>query len=130
MKSKILLDTQALLWIRMDHPDLTTKAKKAYLSPANDLFVSIASFWEITIKKSLGKIQLDVPPGEFFSSTFALLGITLLPLNLDHLMKLESLALHHRDPFDRILIAQALHEKMRVLGGDSSFDEYGVRRIW
>lgn len=130
MKRKMLLDTQALLWIRSDHPDLTARAKSAYSNPANDLFVSIASFWEITTKKSLGKIELAVPLNEFFSSTFTLLGISLLPLNLDHLLRLEELPLHHRDPFDRILIAQALQEGMRVLGNDSSFDEYGVRRIW
>ncbi len=130
MSRRILLDTQALLWIRMDHPDLTKKARAAYRNERNEVFVSIVSLWEIAIKKSLGKIQLSGSLNAFISSALEFLGLSLLPLTVEHILRLESLPYHHRDPFDRIIVSQALHEKMHILAGDPEFDSYGVKRIW
>jgi PIN domain nuclease of toxin-antitoxin system len=127
---KILLDTQALLWIRADHPGLSKKAKNAYRKKENEVFVSVVSFWELAIKKSLGKIEMTGTLKEFIDSAFERLGLSLLPLTLDHILKVDLLPFHHRDPFDRILAAQALCEGMEVVAGDSEFDKYGVKRIW
>src|SRR3990172_3302752 len=128
MKRRILLDTQALLWIRMDHPQLSKRAKSLYRSANNEVLLSIVTLWEITLKRSLGKLNLEGSLNQFFSSAFDILGLTLLPLTIDHVLKLEELPFHHRDPFDRMLIAQALHEKITVVGNDPCFDSYGVRR--
>jgi len=123
---RLLLDTQALIiWIG-DVGALPRAAREAMGDPATEVLVSIASLWEATIKRSLGKLDFpDDLPGMMASY-----GFTLLPVTLAHLAALARLPMHHRDPFDRLLAAQALSEGVRMVTGDRRILRYGVRVVW
>lgn len=97
---------------------------------ANTLFLSYASVWELVIKVSIGKMQLTEPVAELVRFQQAKTGLQLLPLSLAHLELIELLPFHHKDPFDRLLIAQAQVEGLTVVGVDAAFDAYGVSRLW
>ncbi len=130
MKQRYLIDTQALLWIRAEAPQLPGRAKRAFRSEGNEIFLSIASVWEMAIKTSLGKLRIDGTLDDFVHTAVRDLGLALLAVKLDHVLETGKLPFHHRDPFDRLLIAQALVEDLTVLGNDDRFDAYGVRRLW
>ena len=128
--SDILLDTHAFLWFVWDDPLLSPAAKKLIEDPANHKFVSVASCWEIAIKVGLKKLDLGEPattflPRELATSHFRLLGIELV-----HATFVEALPTHHKDPFDRLLAAQALVEGIPLISADTIFDQYGVHRFW
>ncbi|HSS30718.1 MAG TPA: type II toxin-antitoxin system VapC family toxin [Nitrospiraceae bacterium] len=125
---KVLLDTHAFLWAITDESRLSTKAR-AVIANADSWF-SVASVWEVVVKVQSGKLSLPQPVGEFLTSELALSRVQILPIALNHVLRVESLALHHRDPFDRILIAQSLEEKLPLVTADPLFDRYRVELIW
>lgn len=124
-----LLDTHALIWFLEDGPQLTPKVRSEIIDIHNRCFISIASIWEIAIKASLNKLQLKSDfhkIREFLSDT----EIEILPIEFDHLQKLLSLDYHHRDPFDRLIIAQAITENLTILSRDEHFRSYTNNVLW
>ncbi|MGB9180502.1 MAG: type II toxin-antitoxin system VapC family toxin [Pyrinomonadaceae bacterium] len=126
---KLLLDTHAFLWFIDDSPRLSARAK-ALLESDEDLFLSTASLWEIAIKTSSGKLALAQPFDIFLPQQLSKNEIEILPIRLAHLGVVSTLPLHHRDPFDRLLIAQAMFEQMPMISIDTAFDAYPVTRLW
>lgn len=127
---RVLLDTNAFLkWVE-DDPGLPRKARAVIADPENECMVSIASAWEVAIKCGLGKLRLSLPAGRYVSEHVAENRFRILDIQLRHVARVEVLANHHRDPFDRILIAQALEEGIPVVTADQIFRKYGVKRIW
>jgi PIN domain nuclease of toxin-antitoxin system len=126
----LLLDTHAFLWFCQDDPLLSATAKTLIEDPGNQKLVSLASCWEIAIKAGLGKLRLGEPSATYIPAALARTGFDLLPISLAHATAVESLPLHHRDPFDRLLIAQAQTEAIPLVSGDVALDPYGVRRLW
>jgi PIN domain nuclease of toxin-antitoxin system len=127
---RLLLDTHAFLWFIMGSPNLSVNARALIENPANERLLSVASLWEIAIKVSLGKLTLSAPFDELIPAQLKLNGIDLLSIKVDHLSTLTTLPFHHRDPFDRLIIAQAMVEKLPVISIDAAFDTYGVTRDW
>ncbi len=128
--SDILLDSHTFLWFVWDDPLLSPVAKQQIENPANSKWVSVASCWEITIKAGLGKLRLGEPAATFLPRELATNHFSLLKIELAHVTLVETLPLHHKDPFDRLLIAQALTEKQPLVSADVIFDKYGVTRLW
>lgn len=129
--TSLLLDTHAFLWFCWDHPQLSPNAKVLIEEPNNRKLVSIASCWEIAIKVGLGKLDLGESSRDFLNRELARNNFELLPISLDHATAVESLPLHHRDPFDRLLIVQASSENLNIVSADAIFDrKYGITRLW
>ena len=126
---KALLDTHTFLWAIAEEGKLSLRAQQIYTGPS-DLWLSVASVWEILIKVRAGKLPLPEPTGPYLVKELAKNKIEVLPITLDHVLKIESLPLHHRDPFDRILIAQSLEEKLPLVTSDPLFERYPVQLIW
>ena len=126
----LLLDTHAWLWFVLGDPQLSDIARNHILDPGNIKFVSPASYWEISIKISLNKYALHVPYAQFMRQAITGNGFRFLHISPRHTERLIALPLHHRDPFDRLLIAQGLVEGMNVVSDDSNFGVYGVPLIW
>jgi PIN domain nuclease of toxin-antitoxin system len=126
----LLLDTHTLLWFLWDDPQLTATAKALIEDPTNRKLVSIGSCWEIAIKTGLGKLSLGEPSASFLSREIARNNFDLLPITLSHATAVEPLPLYHRDPFDRLLVAQALIEHLPIVSADPALDPYGVTRLW
>ncbi|MCI0640827.1 MAG: type II toxin-antitoxin system VapC family toxin [Gemmataceae bacterium] len=126
----LLLDTQAVLWFLRDDPQLSALAKALIEDPGNRKLVSIASCWEIAIKAGLGKLNLSEPSGALLSREIPKNNFELLSILLEHVAAVESLPQHHRDPFDRLLVAQAIVEKLPLVSSDHAFDQYAVQRMW
>jgi PIN domain nuclease of toxin-antitoxin system len=126
----VLLDTCTFLWILNDSKNLTTKAKKTFLNDENECFLSVASLWEIAIKVSLGKLKLPCPLQEICEHHLAKNAISVLHIKPKHLFSLESMPYVHKDPFDRLIFAQANAENMALLTSESIGSKYGVRVIW
>lgn len=126
----LLLDTHALLWWVEDAPQLSAKAREQIADASRPCFVSVASCWEMAIKSSLGKLRLALPVGDYVSQHVAENGFRLLSISLEHAAFVESLPFHHRDPFDRLLVAQGVCEDLLLVSADSAFDAYGVSRLW
>jgi len=127
---KILLDTHAFLWFITDDAGLSSKAKEAFIDAENDLYLSMGSIWEMCIKTSLGKLESTLPINTFIPQQIKNNGIRLLAIEMIHCLKVATLPFHHRDPFDRLLIAQCLSENWPIISVDSQLDQYGVTRIW
>ena len=123
---RFLIDTHVLLWWREASPLLSPLASTQIAAGENDILVSIASLWEITIKRRLGKLAF----AEDFETVLREERFALLGISFQHLRRLDALPLLHRDPFDRLLIAQALTENVPLLTGDSIFAAYGATPIW
>ena len=126
---KVLLDTHTFLWAIADDGRLSRRAQQIYTGP-NDLWLSVASVWEILIKVRAGKLPLPEPAGTYIVKELAKNKIEVLPIKLDHVLRIESLPLHHRDPFDRILIAQSLEENLPLVTADPVFERYPAKLIW
>jgi PIN domain nuclease of toxin-antitoxin system len=125
---RVLLDTNAFIWLS-DSPEQLPQAIRQILEDArSQLLVSIATPWEIAIKKSIGKLKTRHTAQQFITTYEDI--IEFLPIQADHLAIIETLPLHHRDPFDRIIIAQAITENIPVVSSDEAFDDYSVERIW
>ncbi len=125
-----LLDTQAFLYITTDSPQLPRRAATFFLDPNNEPKLSVISAWEISIKASIGKLTLPTRAGLWLREQLAINQIGLLNLELEHIGQVADLPFHHKDPFDRMLVAQALCERLQVVSGDTAFDDYGIERIW
>ncbi|MCF6268835.1 MAG: type II toxin-antitoxin system VapC family toxin [Melioribacteraceae bacterium] len=125
-----LFDTHTLLWSVGDTTKLSENVKQLYLNSNNNIFFSIVSIWELAIKIRLQKLNLNVPLQNFVDEHILGNNIQILDLKLNHLFKLEKLPLHHRDPFDRIIISQAFVENLPIVGIDKTFDNYQIKRIW
>lgn len=127
---RALLDTHAAYWYALNDPNLTASAKAFIQNAANSPLVSPASYWEMAIKVHTGKWQVLVPYDQLVDSLFSVYGFGHLPILPAHTFRLIGLTDHHKDPFDRLLIAQALVEGIPVVSADAIFDAYGVTRIW
>jgi PIN domain nuclease of toxin-antitoxin system len=127
---RLLLDTQAFLWFVTGDARLSQQARQAIEDDQNEVFLSIASAWEMAIKHSLGKLVLTQPFEVLMARAIRENGLRLLPVELAHTAAAGDLPFHHRDPFDRMLIAQAQVGDLPAISADASFDAYGVRRIW
>jgi PIN domain nuclease of toxin-antitoxin system len=126
---KLLLDTHAFLWFIDDSPRLSAQAK-ALLESDVELMISAASLWEIAIKGSLGKLTLAQPYETFIPQQLEQNSIEILPSELEHISVVATLPFHHRDPFDRLLLAQAMVEQLPVVSADTVFDMYAIERLW
>ena len=127
---KFIADTHAFIWFITDSPQLSAPAKELFESPESERLLSLASIWEIAIKTNLGKLSFDRPLEQFLPEQIALNYIRLLNISLSHALRVTNLPLHHRDPFDRMIVAQSLVENLPVLSNDRVFDAYGIERIW
>lgn len=127
---KLLLDTHAFLWFIMGSPNLSSDARALIEDEGNEKFLSIASSWEMAIKVSIGKLALSAPFDVLIPEQLSLNGIGVLNITVEHTAVVATLAFHHRDPFDRLLIAQAMVEKMPIVGIDAAFDAYPITRLW
>lgn len=125
----ILLDTHSFMWFVNGHPSLTEKAKEVIESTDNQRFLSVASLWEMAIKINIGKLSLS-EPYHLVKQQIINNNIELLPIEFEHTLQLVSLPLHHRDPFDRLIIAQAMSETMAVVTKDENFKHYPIEIIW
>ena len=126
---KLLLDTHIFLWFIDDSPLLSAKGK-ALLEADNELLLSIGSLWEIAIKLCLGKLTVAMPTEVLMTQQLTSNDIAVLSITVPHLVTVSTLPLHHRDPFDRLLIAQSLVEGMPLISIDNIFDAYSVNRLW
>jgi PIN domain nuclease of toxin-antitoxin system len=126
----LLLDTHAILWFFWDDPLLSASAKQLIVDPNNQKLVSVASCWEIAIKVAVGKIKLGEPTRTFLPREIAQNNFSVLPISIVHATAVEALPMHHRDPFDRLLVAQAQIEQLDLVSIDAAFDAYLVKRHW
>jgi len=127
--TRLLLDTNAFLYFINNDSALGETAKNL-LESEIDLLISAASLWEIAIKFSIGKLTLPDSFGNFIPAQIQQNDIEILPLTLPHLEKVSALPFHHKDPFDRLIIAQSMVENLPVVSSDAAFDSYKIERIW
>jgi PIN domain nuclease of toxin-antitoxin system len=127
---KLLLDTHAFLWFVWNHKNLSGIARTLMIDPRNEIYLSTASHWEIAIKSSTGKLTLTAPFRDFIEQSMAKNQFNPLTIEIAHSAVVWQMPFHHRDPFDRMLIAQALVEQMPIVSADPAFDAYGVQRLW
>lgn len=126
---KALLDTHTFLWAISGNDKLSRRAGEIFTG-TSDLWLSVASVWEILIKVKIGKMQLPTPAGPYLVKKMVENQIEALPVMLDHALKVETLPMHHSDPFDRILIAQSIEEGLPIITSDPVFERYPVEVIW
>ncbi len=126
---QILLDTHAFIWFVEADSLLPQNLKSNLENPKNEIFLSMASIWEMGIKMSLGKLKINKTIEEIIELA-EWNGFQILPILPSHIVRLCQLEFHHRDPFDRMLLAQCLSENLVIASTDSIFDSYGVNRIW
>jgi PIN domain nuclease of toxin-antitoxin system len=127
---RVLLDTHTFLWWILDDPALSRRARQAIASSENECLLSAASGWEMAIKASIGKLELDGTVERFVPHHLAVNGFGELPVDVRHAAGVARLPFHHRDPFDRLLVSQALFEDLAIVSADPIFRRYGVKRIW
>ena len=125
---KVLLDTNTFLWGLSAPERLSLTARNAVASA--ERFLSVASIWEVLIKVRTGKLPLPVPTGNYLTTQMSGNGVSVLSIKLEHVLQIERLELHHRDPFDRVLIAQSLEEGWPIITSDPVFKKYPIRVIW
>jgi PIN domain nuclease of toxin-antitoxin system len=127
---KLLIDTHTFLWFVLNDSSLTPIARDLIIDPLNDIFLSPVSYWEIAIKISIGKYRI---PGQFehwMNDQIQINELAILPLEVAHSAAVITLPFHHKDPFDRLLIAQSFVETIPIVSADVIFDAYGVTRLW
>lgn len=127
---RLLLDTHTFLWAVAAPRKLSARAVTALRNSSNELHLSAASVWEMAVKRSLGKLETDIALGDLIAQGREKIQLRLLDMTAEHAVSVEALPFHHKDPFDRLLIAQALWEEMPIVGADRRFDTYGVKRLW
>jgi len=130
MKKKLLLDTHILIWLDSNPEKLSPSAIAACEDNNDELHLSVVSAWEIMIKTQINRLQLQVPLTEIINAQQTDNDLKLLSVKLHHVYALESLPLYHKDPFDRLLIAQAIAENMFLVSADNKFNQYPVGVIW
>ena len=124
---RLLLDTHALLWYLTTPEKLPAAAHRAIRSAENEVYASLASAWEVSIKVAIGKLAFDT---RGLAQALPAVGVEALGISLQHAARVAELPLHHRDPFDRMLVAQAMCESMTLVSGDRALAKYGVRLLW
>ena len=127
---KVLLDTHVFLWAIREDERLSLRAREIFIAGRNELLLSVASIWEILLKVQVGKIRFEEPAVGYLKRQIFKNNIRMLPILMDHVAHLESLPLHHRDPFDRILVAQSMEENLSLLSADPLMKSYSVSVIW
>ncbi|MCL1472290.1 type II toxin-antitoxin system VapC family toxin [Argonema antarcticum] len=127
---RLLLDTHTFIWYVTDNPKLSPTVRTLIDDGNNETLLSIASIWEMAIKQSIGKLSFGMPFRMFIEQQVSLNRIDILDINLDYIEVIATLPLHHRDPFDRLIIAQAMVEQIPILSADSAFDVYPIQRLW
>lgn len=128
--ARYILDTHSFLWAHLEPHKLSKKATNLLESQSAELIFSVASSWEICTKYNLGKLALPVAPDIFMRRILAQTGYEVLPLTLVHTFALPKLELHHNDPFDRMIICQAMLEKIPIIISDPLMEKYDVTCIW
>ena len=126
---RLLLDTHTFIWYVTDNPRLSAHVKLLIEDENNEKLVSIASIWEMAIKHSIGRLNFSLPFMEFVGQQLTVSNIGLLEINLQHIEVVASLPLHHRDPFDRLIIAQSMAQQIPLLSVDAIFDAYAIARV-
>jgi PIN domain nuclease of toxin-antitoxin system len=129
MKNKFLIDTHTFIWLIDDDPKLSDTYKILIEDFDNEIFISIASLWEMAIKISIGKLKVAGVLQQMIEELY-LRNIQILPINPSHVLKVETLPFHHKDPFDRIIAAQCLVENITAISVDEILDEYHVNRVF
>ena len=124
---RILSDTHIFIWFSQDSSQLSRSAHELLRNPENEIFLSMASIWEIQIKLDIKKLTLPLPLAELIALQRRENNIQILPIELHHIYALSDLPMHHRDPFDRLLIAQSNAERMPILTADAVFDRYNAQ---
>jgi len=127
---RLLLDTCTFLWVISGAPDLSTRARELIADPDNEVFLSAASNWEIAVKHALGRLPLPEPPNRFVPDQRAQHGIDPLPIDEESALHLGRLPPLHRDPFDRILVCQAIVHGLTLVGPDPLITQYPLRTTW
>lgn len=127
---RLLLDTHAFIYWTIRTDRLSPLALSLMQDPGNELFLSLVSLWEMQLKTRLGKLQFPLPLAQIVDEQQHLNGLRLLPLEPAHIYALDQLPFHHKDPFDRLLIAQAVTEHLPILSADHVFPSYPVQVIW
>ncbi|MBD2310059.1 type II toxin-antitoxin system VapC family toxin [Chroococcidiopsis sp. FACHB-1243] len=127
---KILIDTHVFIWWTSNVKMLSSRVGDLLLDPNTEVVLSVVSVWEMQIKSSLGKLQFKTTLRELVQDEINQNHIEILPLSLSHIYTLNDLPQHHRDPFDRILIAQSMEAGLQIVSIDEKFDAYGIARIW
>ncbi len=127
---KLLIDTHVFLWLRSEPHRLSPRVLSAYQDTSNRIYLSIVSVWEMQIKHQLGKLRLDIPLKELIEEQCNANTLEILPFGLNHIFELQNLPLHHKDPFDRLLIVQSRVENIRLASSDSMFNLYSVSLFW
>jgi PIN domain nuclease of toxin-antitoxin system len=125
---KVLLDTNTFLWGLSAPEKLSLTARNAVAS--SERFLSVVSIWEVLINVRTGKLPLPVPAGGYLTTKMSANGVSVLSIKLEHVLQIEKLQLHHRDPFDRMLIAQSVEEGWPIITSDPVFKQYPIRVIW
>jgi PIN domain nuclease of toxin-antitoxin system len=129
---RLLLDTHTFIWYLTDNYKLSNQVLELINDENNQILLSIASLWEIAIKQSIGKLSFNqsLPFDIFIAQQLNLNDFSLLDIKISHVAVVSSLPLHHRDPFDRLLIAQSVGENIPLLSADKIFDAYPIQRVW
>lgn len=127
---KVLLDTSVLLWVTYDAPRLSARARAIYADPSTELYISVVSLWEITVKSQIGKLPLPGTLEELLAPLRDVRAASVLPLTESAVLRLRSLPALHRDPFDRMLICQAIDEGLALLTPDAHVRAYPVTTEW
>lgn len=127
---RLMLDTHAFLWADTMPERLSERAREAFISPSNSLYLSYSSIWEIQIKVQTGKLKLRLPLDELIRENQARNGLILESIELPDIMRLDALPFHHRDPFDRMIIAQTMQRGFHLVTVDEKFAAYGVPLFW
>ena len=127
---KVLADTCTFLWMADDAPELSRQARTVITNPDNEVYLSAASVWEIAIKHALGKLPLPEPPRQFVPAQRMLLALTTLPIEEAAVLALDRLPALHRDPFDRILVCQALTHGLVIVSPDPQIQQYPISTLW
>ncbi|MDQ3750537.1 MAG: type II toxin-antitoxin system VapC family toxin [Acidobacteriota bacterium] len=126
----LLLDSHAFVWMHEEPHRLSVKVAYEILNPANKIFLSVASAWELQIKIGIGKFSFSDTLKNVIAKERRANNLQILPANLAHTLYLENLPLHHKDPFDRLLISQAIVESMTLVSADTGFAKYQVNLLW
>jgi PIN domain nuclease of toxin-antitoxin system len=127
---RLLLDTHTFLWFVLNDPQLSATAQQFISEPRNDVLISPASYWEVAIKVGLRKLDLHAPYDDFMRQGIDGNDFEILPIEPRHTSVLTTLPLHHRDPFDRLMIAQAMVEGIPLVSADAALDQYPITRLW
>jgi PIN domain nuclease of toxin-antitoxin system len=127
---RLLLDTHAFIWYTTDSSRLTATGRSLIDNGENDILLSTASVWEMAIEHSIGRLTFSMPFMEFIKQQIAVNRIDILEITFDHIEVVASLLLHHRDPFDRLIIAQSMAQQIPILSVDAIFDAYAIAPVW